>query len=84
MTERISHQPAHVRQTIQLVQSPEPERHEGAIMEPIEGDPLSRSDAQAHPPLEPVASRATEESDPHEGTITEPVADQVIDERTSG
>jgi hypothetical protein len=62
----------HRRPTVQLVQSPEPERHEGAITEPIEGQPLAEADAQATPPPEPVASRATEESEPHEGAITEP------------
>jgi len=67
------------RRSAQLVQSPEPERHEGAITEPIEGEPLSESDAQAHPPPEPVASRATEESEPHEGTITAPEEVQVPD-----
>jgi hypothetical protein len=74
----------HPRPTVQLVQSPEPERHEGAITEPIEGEPLSEAEAQAQPPPEPVASRATEESEPHEGAITEPEEDQVPDERASG
>jgi hypothetical protein len=72
------------RRTSQLVQTPEPERHEGAITEPIEGQPLSESDAQAHPPPEAVAAPATEESEPHEGAITEPEEDQVTDERSSG
>jgi len=72
------------RRTAQLVQSPEPERHEGAITEPIEGQPLSESDEQAQPPPEPVATRATEASEPHEGAITEPEEDQVTDERSSG
>jgi hypothetical protein len=62
----------HRQPTIQLVQSPEPERHEGAITEPLEGQPLSEADAQATSPPEPVASRATEESESHEGAITEP------------
>jgi hypothetical protein len=83
-TERTSRESAHGRPTIQLVQSPEPERHEGAITEPIEGEPLSESDSQATPPPEPVASRATEESESHEGTITEPEEDQVPDDRSSG
>jgi hypothetical protein len=59
------------------VQSPEPKRHEGAITEPIEGQPLSESAAHATPPPDPVGSRATEESAPHEGAITEPEEDQV-------
>ena len=66
----------HPRPSTQFVQSPEPERHEGAITEPIEGEPLSEAEEQAHPPPEPVASRATEESEPHEGTITAPETDQ--------
>ena len=72
------------RRTAQLVQTPEPERHEGAITEPIEGQPPSESNAQAHPPPEPVAAPATEESEPHEGAITEPEEDQVTDERSAG
>jgi hypothetical protein len=67
------------RRTAQLIRSPEPERHEGAITEPIEGQPLSEAEEQAQPPPEPVASCATEESEPHEGAITEPEEDQVTD-----
>jgi hypothetical protein len=62
---------------VHLVQTPEPERHEGAITEPIEGQPLSESTEHANPPPEPVSSRSMEESEPHEGTITEPEDDQV-------
>jgi hypothetical protein len=69
----------HPRPTIQLVQSPEPGRHEGAITEPIEGQPLSESDELAHPPPEPVAARTSEESAAHEGAITEPEAEQETD-----
>jgi bacillithiol system protein YtxJ len=63
-----------VRQVLatQTTAPPEPVRHEGAITEPIEGQPLTESDDRAHPPPEPVADRATEESEPHEGAITEP------------
>ncbi len=71
------------RPRVQLVQAPEPERHEGAITEPIEGQPLTESDEHAAPPPEPVATRATEESEPHEGAITEPEDDQVDRPSTS-
>lgn len=64
------------RPRVQIVQAPEPERHEGAITEPIEGQPLTESDERATPPPDPVSSRATEESEPHEGAITEPVEGQ--------
>jgi hypothetical protein len=57
---------------VQLVQTPEPERHEGAITEPIEGQPLSEPSERESLPPEPASSRPHEESERHEGAITEP------------
>ena len=62
---------------VQLVQTPEPERHEGAITEPIEGQPLTEPVERESLPPEPVSTRPHEESGPHEGAITEPEEDQV-------
>ena len=63
--------------------TPEPERHEGAITEPIDGQPLSESTEHANPPPHPISSRSTDEPEPHEGTITEPEEDQVDSTATS-
>ena len=60
------------RTRLRLVQTPEPERHEGAITEPIEGQPLREPPERESLPPEPAASRPHEESEPHEGAITEP------------
>jgi hypothetical protein len=56
---------------------PEPARHEGAITEPIEGQPLPVSPEHERPAAEPASSRPTEESERHEGSITEPADGQV-------
>jgi hypothetical protein len=62
-------------QPLQLVQSPEPERHEGAITEPIEGQPLPASPERESQPSRPPSPRPLDESERHEGVITEPEED---------
>ena len=57
---------------MQLVQTPEPERHEGAITEPVDGEPLREPTTAEGVPREPASSRPHEESERHEGAITEP------------
>ena len=57
----------------------ETERHEGAITEPIEGQPLQEPPERESLPPEPVSVRPDEEPERHEGAITEPEEDQVPD-----
>ena len=54
---------------------PEPARHEGAITEPLDEQPLpepARSEDERRHAA--PATRADQESEPHEGAITEPEA----------
>jgi len=54
-------------------QRPTQERHEGAITEPLEGQPLLDPLASTGEPPEPVAPASpVGETESHEGAITEP------------
>jgi hypothetical protein len=57
---------------VHLVQTPEPERHEGAITEPIQGRPPPASPERGGQSPAPPSPRPLEETEPHEGEITQP------------
>src|SRR5215216_5480625 len=52
---------------VQLVQAPESDRHEGAITEPIKGQPLPEPPERERLPPEPASSCPPEESERHKG-----------------